>query len=172
MNSLLGTTFRSKSWLALVPLLLLGAVLAILLMQDQSASGNPAGPDTSPTVQWVPPIIDFPDVRRKGSWLIGSGFEPNQDITVQLIMGGVETDIAYLLSPVAVPDELGAFASAFEVRPRIWKAGQLVDGPVTINIRDFVTDELLTSAPLVFCDRALEKLSKWCAVSVPAVPTW
>ena len=171
MNNLLGTTFRSKSWLALVPLLLLSGVLAILLMQDQSASGNPPGPDTSPTVQWVPPIIDFPDVRRKGSWLIGSGFEPNQDITVQLMWGGVETDIAYLMSPVAVPNEQGAFASALEVRPRNWQGGQLVDGPITITIRDFVTDELLTSAPLVFCDRTQEKLSIWCAVSVPGAPT-
>ena len=150
-----------------------------------AAQGQSAGSNTA-SVQWLPAIVQLPEERGLGSWLVGSGFEPGQELGVQIMMafrGGSEfkvpSDIYWLMDPVPVPDDDGAFAAAFEIRPRYWERGLLQAEAVTARLVDRATGETVTTAPLVLCDltkaddpatEEIEEQDPWCMAAQPGAP--
>lgn len=55
--------------------------------------------------------------------IAGSGFEPKQEVNLQIAMGGVPSDISFLVKPRPVANQYGAFASewilAGEIRRKL-----------------------------------------------------
>ncbi len=97
---------------------------------------------------------------KKGKILIaGSGYKPKQELGIRVMMGGVLSDISFLVKPRPIANEYGAFASTWGLRGREFKRGLLKAGTVyTITIVDEDGNTLAT-APLVF-DKGKKKKKK------------
>lgn len=98
--------------------------------------------------QLVVSPVPIPYQRKVRVMIAGSGFEPKQEIALQIELGGVPTDISYMLEPRPVPNEFGAFASTWIVDGEI--QGKLLS-PTAYTLR--AEDEngfILAHAPLVF----------------------
>jgi hypothetical protein len=105
-------------------------------------------------------VSPVPVKPKKGKILIsGSGFKPKQELGIQVMMGGVLSDISFLVKPRPIANEHGAFASTWGLRGREFKRGLLKAGTayvITIVDEDGNT---LATAPLVF-DKAKKKKKK------------
>ena len=105
----------------------------------------------------VPAIAVFPAVAELHSStalvLLGSGFEPGEEVTV--LLGdtlGVLTDLGSssgFLDPPAVADESGNFASKFQVGRMERVSAEQAWG---ITVMDADATEVLATAPMAFCD--------------------
>jgi len=97
---------------------------------------------------------------KKGKILIaGSGFKPKQELGIRVMMGGVLSDISFLVKPRPIVNEYGAFASTWKLRGREFKRGLLKAGTAyTITIVDEDGNTLAT-APLVI-DKGKKKKKK------------
>ncbi len=97
---------------------------------------------------------------KKGKILIsGSGYKPKQELGIRVMMGGVLSDISFLVKPRPIVNEYGAFASTWGLRGREFKRGLLKAGTAYVIT---VVDEggnTLATAPLVF-DKAKKKKKK------------
>ena len=105
-------------------------------------------------------VSPVPVKPKKGKILIsGSGFKPKQELGIQVMMGGVLSDISFLVKPRPIANEHGAFASTWGLRGREFKRGLLKAGTAyVITIVDEGGNTLAT-APLVF-DKAKKKKKK------------
>ncbi len=111
-----------------------------------------AGPNVSVSPAPVKP--------KKGKILIsGSGYKPKQELGIRVMMGGVLSDISFLVKPRPIANEYGAFASTWGLRGREFKRGLLKAGTAyTITIVD-EDGNTLGTAPLVF-EKAKKKKKK------------
>jgi len=111
-----------------------------------------------------PPIIvtvspsPTPYKRKTNVTIAGSGFEPNQEIGIRIMMGGVLSDISFLIKPRPVPNEFGAFASTWklnrEIRRKLLKAATAY----TLSVVD-AEGNTIAHAPMVM-DKAKKKKKK------------
>lgn len=105
-------------------------------------------------------VSPFPvPYQRKASVMIaGSGFEPKQEISLQIDMGGVPSDISFMVKPRPVANEHGAFSSEWIVDGEI-RAKLL--SPTAYTLR--AVDEngfVLAHTPLVFVAAKKEEKKK------------
>ncbi len=105
-------------------------------------------------------ISPAPVKPKKGKILIaGSGYKPKQELGIRVMMGGVLSDISFLVKPRPIANKFGAFASTWKLRGREFKRGLLKAGTVyTVTIVDEDGNTLAT-APLVI-DKAKKKKKK------------
>jgi len=99
-----------------------------------------------------------PYKRKTNVTIAGSGFEPNQEIGIRIMMGGVLSDISFLIKPRPVPNEFGAFASTWklnrEIRRKLLKAATAY----TLSVVD-AEGNTIAHAPMVM-DKAKKKKKK------------
>lgn len=62
----------------------------------------------------------IPYQRKLRVMIAGSGFEPKQEISLQIELGGIPSDISYMLKPPPVPNELGVISSEWIVDVGPW----------------------------------------------------
>ncbi len=95
---------------------------------------------------------------KKGNLLIaGSGFKPNQELGIRVMMGGVLSDISYMVKPRPVANKYGAFASTWKLKGRYFKL--LKAGTTyTLSVVD-MDGNTLGTAPLVI-DKGKKKKKK------------
>jgi len=95
---------------------------------------------------------------KKGKLLIaGSGFKPKQKLGIRLMMGGVMSDISFMVKPRPVANKYGAFASTWKLKGRYFK---LLKPGMAYTV--YLVDEdgnTLGTAPLVI-DKAKKKKKK------------
>lgn len=80
--------------------------------------------------------------------IAGSGFQPKQEVSLQIEMGGVPSDISFMVKPRPVANEHGAFLSVWTLGGEI---GRKLLAPTAYTLR--AVDEngfVLAHAPLVF----------------------
>ena len=117
--------------------------------------------------EWSKSLIVSPAVvsygRGKKVLIAGAGFEPGQELSLYVEMGGVLSDISYLVKPAPVPNERGAFASVWTLEREI--RHKLLE-PTYYTIR--VVDEeskTLRTAPFILCDVNAQKAHPVCKAS-------
>ena len=128
-----------------VVLVLGGAVLGVTNVQSQSDRTS------------IPSVAVYPAVAQLHAStavvLLGSGFEPGEEVTV--LLGdtlGVLTDLGSssgFLNPAVVADESGNFASKFQVG-RMERVSS--EQAWSITVMDADATEVLATAPMAFCD--------------------
>ena len=121
------------------------------------SSGNGEAIAGGPVVSVAP----VPVKPRKGKIAIaGSGFKPGQRIGIRVFMGGVLSDISYLVKPkVEKTNKFGAFGATWGLRGREFKRGLLKAGTtLTVSVVDEDGNTLAT-APLMI-DKAASKKKK------------
>jgi hypothetical protein len=99
-----------------------------------------------------------PYERKTKVMIAGSGFEPKQEVSLQIEMGGVPSDISFMVKPRPVANEHGAFLSEWIVDAEI--RAKLLD-PTAYTLR--AVDEngfVLAHAPLVFVAAKKEEKKK------------
>ncbi len=78
-----------------------------------------------PEVKVLPAKVEYK--RRVQAFISGSGFKPNQEVGLRIMMGGVLSDISYLVKPRPVANANGAFASVWtlnrEIRRKLLTVG-------------------------------------------------
>lgn len=89
-----------------------------------------------------------PYVRKTKVMIAGSGFEPKQEISLQIEMGGVPSDISFMVKPRPVANENGAFLSEWIVDGEI-RAKLLSPTAYTLRALD-EEGSVVAHAPLVF----------------------
>ena len=127
-------------------LLVLGAFAISLFLPTAGMAG---GMGAKPTITVTPDITGS----KKVNFIIaGSGFEPNQELQLELYMDGVSSLIHHSVKPKMVPNELGAFAGVWtasrEFKKKLLKPLPMVY-TLTVLDKDF---NILATAPLLFCD--------------------
>jgi len=95
---------------------------------------------------------------KKGKLLIaGSGFKPKQELSIRLMMGGVMSDISFMVKPRPIANKFGAFASTWKLKGRYFK---LLKPGMAYTI--YIVDEdgnTVATAPLVI-DKGKKKKKK------------
>ncbi len=121
-----------------------------------SPFGEVAIAEAGPNVNVSPALVK----PKKGKILIaGSGFKPKQELGIRVMMGGVLSDISFLVKPRPIANEYGAFASTWKLRGREFKRGLLKAGTAyTVTIVD-EDGNTLAPAPLVI-DKGKKKKKK------------
>ncbi len=122
-----------------------------------SPFGEAAIAEAGPNVTVSPAMVK----PKKGNILIaGSGFNPKQELGIRVMMGGVLSDISFLVKPRPIANKFGAFASTWKLRGREFKRGLLMAGTVyTVTIVDEDGNTLAT-APLVIDKAKMKKKKK------------
>jgi hypothetical protein len=90
--------------------------------------------------------------------IAGSGFEPKQEISLQIELGGVPSDISFMVRPRPVANEFGAFSSQWALGGEI-KGKLLLPTAYTLRAED-ENGQLLAHAPFVFDPPAKKKAEK------------
>jgi len=70
-----------------------------------------------PEIMVLPAKVEYK--RRVQAFISGSGYKPNQEIGLRIMMGGVLSDISYLVKPRPVANANGAFASVWTLNREI-----------------------------------------------------
>ena len=70
-----------------------------------------------PDIKVLPAKVEYK--RRVPAFISGSGFKPNQEIGLRIMMGGVLSDISYLVKPRPIANSNGAFASVWTLNREI-----------------------------------------------------
>lgn len=98
---------------------ILGAAffLSVLIISVAQAMG--------PEITILPEKVEYK--RNVTAVITGSGFKPNQEIGLRVEMGGVLSDISYLVNPRPVTNANGSFATIWvlnrEIRGKLIKLG-------------------------------------------------
>ncbi|MFQ5851806.1 MAG: hypothetical protein ACE5JU_14640 [Candidatus Binatia bacterium] len=118
--------------------------------------GEVAVAEAGPNVTVAP----APVKPKKGKILIaGSGFKPKQELGIRLVMGGVLSDISFMVKPRPVVNKFGAFATTWKLKGREFKRKLLKAGTAyTIYVVD-EDGKTLATAPLVI-EKAKKKKKK------------
>jgi hypothetical protein len=140
-------TSRSKiiTLAALGAFLVLGAPAVENLLRSSQAEGGWVYVKESPRLIVSPTPIPYQ--RKTMVRISGSGFEPKQEISLQIELGGVPSDVSYMMKPRPVANEFGAFSSEWLLDGEI--QGKLLS-PTAYTLR--VEDEngsVLAHAPFV-----------------------
>jgi hypothetical protein len=140
----------------LVVFLVVGLLAGENFLRGPQAEGRWVFIKEQPTLIITP--IPVPYQRKVRVTLAGSGYEPKQELSLKIDLGGVPSDISYMLRPRPVPNEFGAFSAEWIIDGEI--GGKLLD-PTAYTLR--VEDEhgfVLAHAPLVFAEVKKEKKEK------------
>ncbi len=70
-----------------------------------------------PEVTILPDKVEYK--RNVQAVITGSGFKPNQEIGLRIMMGGVLSDISYLVKPRPITNKNGSFASIWTLNREI-----------------------------------------------------
>ena len=92
----------------------LGLAFFLTLLGGGSYS-NPFGEvaiaEAGPNITVAPAPVPY----KKGKvWISGSGFKPKQELGIRVMMGGVMSDISFLVKPRPIANEFGAFSSVWK----------------------------------------------------------
>jgi len=90
--------------------------------------------------------------------IAGSGFEPKQEISLQIELGGVPSDISFMVRPRPVANEFGAFSSQWALGGEI-KSKLLLPTAYTLRAED-ENSSLLAHAPFAFAPPAKKPAKK------------
>jgi hypothetical protein len=140
------TPCRAVALAALAISLAVGMVMGENLLRSHQAEGGWVFIKQSPNLIVSP--YPIPYQRKVRVMIAGSGFEPKQEISLQIELGGIPSDISYMLKPAPVPNDFGAFSSEWIVDGEI--GGELLS-PTAYTLR--AEDEngfVLAHAPVVF----------------------
>lgn len=95
-------------------LAVLGNVAPLPLFSDGETSvALAAGAE----VTLLPKSVEYK--RNVQVFISGSGFKPKQELGLRIMMGGVLSDVSYLVKPRPVPNSNGAFASVWTLNREI-----------------------------------------------------
>ena len=97
-----------------------------------------------PEIGVLPAKVEYKS--RVQAFISGSGFKPNQEIGIRIMMGGVLSDISYLIKPRPVANGNGAFASVWtlnrEIRRKLISLGSHNLTAVDENGNELATTKL------------------------------
>jgi hypothetical protein len=129
----------------------LAAFLAVGLLAGESWWQSPEAEGRWVFIKESPVLIvsptPIPYVRKTTVRISGSGFEPKQEISLQIELGGVPTDISFMVRPRPVANEFGAFSSEWLLDGEI--GGKLLS-PTAYTIRaEDDNGSILAHAPFV-----------------------
>jgi hypothetical protein len=117
--------------------------------------GEVAIAEAGPNVTVAPAPVPY----KKGNvWISGSGFKPKQELGIRVMMGGVLSDISFLVKPRPIANEFGAFGSVWKLNREIRRKLLKANTAYTVTIVDDDGNTVAT-APLVF-DKAKKKKKK------------
>ena len=141
----------------------LGVSIAVVFFMTLLGGGSFLSPIGEVAIAEAEPNVSVspaPVKPKKGKILIsGSGYKPKQELGIRVMMGGVLSDISFLVKPRPIANEYGAFGSTWKLKGREFKRGLLKAGTAySITIVDGDGNTLAT-APLVF-DKAKKKKKK------------
>lgn len=103
------------SWSAGVCALAFIALIAgsVYLLPGGNVTGGWVYVKDSPTVVVAPTPI--PNKKNVEVTIAGSGFEPNEELGLRIVMGGVMSDVRHQVKPTPKANEYGAFASEWKL---------------------------------------------------------
>ncbi len=141
----------------------LGVSIAVVFFMTLLGGGSFLSPIGEVAIAEAGPNVSIspaPVKPKKGAILIaGAGYKPKQELGIRVMMGGVLSDISFLVKPRPIANKFGAFASTWKLRGREFKRGLLKAGTVyTVSIVDEDGNTLAT-APLVI-DKGKKKKKK------------
>lgn len=97
-----------------------------------------------PELKVLPDKVEYK--RRVQAFISGSGFQPNQEIGLRIMMGGVLSDVSYLVKPRPKTNANGAFASVWtlnrEIRRKLLTVGSHELTAVDENGKELATTKL------------------------------
>ncbi len=99
-----------------------------------------------------------PYKRRVKVLIAGSGFKPKQELGIRVMMGGVLSDISFLVKPRPIVNEFGAFGSVWTLNREIRRKLVKANTAYTVTVVD-ENGNTVGTAPLVF-DKAAKKKKK------------
>lgn len=126
-------------------------IFAIGLLAGESLLRAPEAEGRWVFIKDAPVLIvsptPIPYARKTMVRISGSGFEPKQEISLQIELGGVPTDISFMVRPRPVANEYGAFSSEWLLDGEI--GGKLLS-PTAYTIRaEDENGSILAHAPFV-----------------------
>lgn len=124
-----------------------------------------------PTVTIVTPAVALSSTSKVV--IMGAGFEPKQQIHLLFtiaergLKGGIPTDIEGYLDPVPVPNDLGAWVTAWDVTTDYQRI--VLEGVYTLTVTDANYQAIAGPVPVVFYSTktAPDKMSSWVKALVP-----
>lgn len=135
---------------ALAVFLIFGAVAGENILRSSLAEGGWVYIKESPKLIVSP--IPIPYQAKTVVTIAGSGFEPKQEISLQIELGGVPSDISFMVRPRPVANEFGAFVTQWALGGEI-KGKLLMPTAYTLRAED-ENGNLLAHAPFVFAPPA------------------
>jgi hypothetical protein len=96
----------------------------------------------------VSPAVVTGDSKNMPLTILGSGFTPGQEVFILIDMGGVVSDISYLMKPTAKANEFGAFAGDVNFA-RMWKKKLVKEGAYSISAMG-MDGTIIATAPVRF----------------------
>jgi len=119
-----------------------------LSQQKGDGTETEAFADSKATIAIFPQVVEY----KEGVEVLfsGSGFEPNQELKIYVNMGDTLWSVGYLMKPLPVSNNVGAFASVWKLQREISrKVFQPLPMVYTVSVLDS-NDILLCTAPLAF----------------------
>lgn len=123
-------------------------MICTIFLFTLSLCGTLALAASKPTVTISPQVVEY----KAGVEILfsGSGFEPNQELKLHINMGDTQWSVGYLMKPLPVSNNLGAFASVWKLKREISrKVFQPLPMVYTVSVLDS-NDVLLCTVPLLF----------------------
>lgn len=128
--------------------LVVGALASENLFRSSQAEGGWVYIKESPKLIVSPTPIPYQ--RKTAVTIAGSGFEPKQEISLQIELGGVPSDISFMIKPRPVANEFGAFSSVWLLDGEV--RGKLLS-PTAYTLRaEDENGNVLAHAPFVFAE--------------------
>lgn len=151
-------------------LVIIGAVVLALCLAGVAipvmAKTNRHSTDVSPAIQAAPaafgkasltvyPAVCTGDNKTMKVTILGAGLEPGQEVLILMSMGGIATDVSYLMEPPAKANQLGAFAGVVDLSGA-WREKLIEAGAQTLSAVD-ANVNLLATTPVLFVNPPPEK---------------
>jgi hypothetical protein len=137
---------RILSQSALAACLVLGAPVGENMLRSSQAEGGWVYVKESPRLVVSP--LPIPYQRKTAVTIAGSGFEPKQEVSLHIELGGVPSEISFMVKPRPVANEFGAFSTEWildnEIRTKL-----LSPTAYTLRAED-ENGSVLAHAPFVF----------------------
>lgn len=151
--------FTSYLGLGAAALMLAITLNVLVMVYPGSSDAEESKPAASVTV--FPLVAEYkPNVE---VIISGAGYQPNQQLRLRIFLGGVVSDISYMVKPKPVANELGAFLSVWKLKREIGKKMlEPLPSVYTLAVVDEESRKTLATAPLAFCDPSAEKKSPAC----------
>ena len=131
---------------ALAAFLVLGAPTGENLLRSSQAEGGWVYVKEAPKLVVSP--LPIPYQRKTVVTIAGSGFEPKQEVSLHIELGGVPSEISFMVKPAPVANEFGAFATEWILDNEI-RAKLLSPTAYTLRAED-ENGSVLAHAPFVF----------------------